>query len=280
MTDFDPNTVPIRPAATVMLIDDRPDLQLLMMERHANIVFAGGMWVFPGGSVDDEDGSIAFQSIVNDRTDESASQLMGIEKGGLAYYIAAIRESFEEAGILLARHENEGHALSFAEKSTETRFEEYRDQVNANEAEFINIISREQLLLDTADMHYIARWITPLGSPRRFDARFFIARTPKGQTPLHDNRETVHSQWMTPQEILQGFDEKKMNIMSPTLTMIKALSNFSSTEEVIAAAAANQSDQRVRVIEGTQDIVLPGDEGYEQAAQTIESGWVRLRPLT
>jgi len=279
MSDFDPNNVPIRAAATVMMIDDRPDLQILMMERNANTVFAGGMWVFPGGSVDKEDDSDAFRAIVNDRSDDDASTLMELERGGLAYYVAAIRESFEEAGLLLARHENEGHALSFAEPAVAERFEGYRDQVNAGEADFLDIVRAEQLLLDTADMHYIARWITPLGSPRRFDARFFIARAPLGQIPLHDNRETVHSAWMTPKQILERFEAGEMQVMSPTVTMIRALSQFSCTNEVIEAAQANQSDQRIRVVEQNQAIVLPGDEGYEQAAETIEAGWLRLRPL-
>ncbi len=278
--DFDPATVAIRSAATVMLIDDRPDLQVLMMERHAATIFAGGMWVFPGGSVDAEDNSEAIHAIVKDRTDHGASQLLNIEKGGLAYYIAAIRESFEEAGILLARHENEGHALSFTDQQRAARFEKYRDQVNDGSEDFIDIVRREDLLLDTADMHYIARWITPEGPPRRFDARFFIARIPKGQIPLHDNRETVHSEWMSPTDILQNFDDKKMNIMSPTLAMVRALSKFSSTEQVIESARANQSDQRVRVIPDTGEIVLPADKGYELAEETIESGWIRLRPLT
>lgn len=279
MTDFDPNSVPIRAAATVMMIDDRPDLQLLMMERNANTVFAGGMWVFPGGSVDKEDDSDAFRAIVDDRNDADASALMELERGGLAYYVAAIRESFEEAGLLLARHQSEGHALSFTDPAVAARFEGYRDQVNASEADFLDIIRSEKLLLDTADMHYIARWITPVGPPRRFDARFFIARAPQGQVPLHDNRETVHSAWMSPKDILDRFEAGEMQVMSPTLTMIRALSQFSCTAEVIEAAEANQSDQRIRVIEHNQAIVLPGDEGYEQAAETIEAGWLRLRPL-
>ena len=91
MSDYDPSSVAIRPAATVMLVDDRPDLQVLMMERHADTVFAGGMWVFPGGSVDADDDSHEFQAISIHRSDEQASSLLGLESGGLAFYVAAIR---------------------------------------------------------------------------------------------------------------------------------------------------------------------------------------------
>ncbi|MEK9824350.1 MAG: NUDIX hydrolase, partial [Gammaproteobacteria bacterium] len=132
MSDFDPHSVPIRPAATVMLIDDRPDLQVFMMERHANTVFAGGMWVFPGGAVDHQDDPAYYQDIAIHRTDAEASKLMGLESGGLAYYMAAIRETFEEAGILLALHAEDEAPLLISEQDM-PRFNAYRDQLNAGE---------------------------------------------------------------------------------------------------------------------------------------------------
>ena len=164
MTDFDPASVPIRPAATVMLIDDRPDLQVLMLERHANTVFAGGMWVFPGGAVDHQDDASYFQGIATHRSDEEASRLLGIESGGIAYYMAAIRETFEEAGVLLALHREDESPLVINSEN-ESRFAQYRDQLNAGEIELKTILEKEDLLADVGQMHYIARWITPLGSP-------------------------------------------------------------------------------------------------------------------
>ena len=115
MNDFEPESVPIRQAATVMLIDDRPDLQVFMMERHANTIFAGGMWVFPGGAVDHQDDAGYYTDIATHRTDEEASQLMDLDAGGIAYYMAAIRETFEEAGILLALHKEDESPLIIAE---------------------------------------------------------------------------------------------------------------------------------------------------------------------
>lgn len=279
MTEYDPEQVQIRPAATVMLIDDRPDLQVFMMERHANTVFAGGMWVFPGGAVDAADDPLAFQDISIHRSDAQASELMALTSGGLAYYIAAIREAFEEAGILLARDKETRKPLDLTTAAVELRFQQHRDDINDAKRSFIEIIKDEALFLDAGEMHYIARWITPLGPPRRFDARFFIARMPANQNPIHDDGELVHSAWMSPNEIVKQAGAEKMVLMSPTLRMVKNLALFDSAEQVIASAAANQADEQAMVHRDTGIIVMPGEPGYEQGLDNIESGWIRLRPL-
>ncbi len=279
MNDYDPELVQIRPAATVMLIDDRPDLQVFMMERHANTVFAGGMWVFPGGSVDATDDSSEFQAISIHRSDAEASKLMGLQVGGLAYYIAAIREAFEEAGILIALQKDTLQPLDLSNPDVEKRFQQHRNDINDSNRNFIEIIKDENLIMDAGDMHYIARWITPAGPPRRFDARFFIARIPTNQTPIHDDGELVRSKWISPKEILRRAEAEEMVLMSPTLRMVKNLALFDSARQVIESAAANQIDELARVLPGTRVIVMPGEEGYDTGLTDIESGWVRLRPL-
>ncbi len=279
MNDYDPKSVLIRPAATVMLIDDRPDLQVFMMERHAGTVFAGGMWVFPGGSVDAGDDSLEFQSISIHRDDREASKLMKLPSGGLAYYVAAIREAFEEAGILLALHRDTLKPLDLSDAAVARRFQRHRDEINDSSRNFIEIIREENLLLDAGQMHYIARWITPEGPPRRFDARFFITRMPENQIPVHDDGELVHSAWMSPEEILQRAESGEMVLMSPTLRMIKNLALFDSASGVIDAAARNTVDERARVTRDTGIIVMPGEPGYDDGLTDTESGWVRLKPL-
>lgn len=279
MSESDPEQVAIRHAATVMLIDDRPDLQVYMMERHADIVFGGGMWVFPGGRVDEADDPSTFAPFCLHRTDEQASELMQMPAGALTYYVAAVREAFEEAGILLALHRDTGRLLDLSEPETVRRFEAHRRDINDSNRNFIELIEDENLILDVGTMHYIARWITPVGPPRRYDTRFFISRMPAAQTPIHDDHELVHAQWLTPAEILRQFDSGKMTLMSPTLRMLRCLARFTSADEVMAAAAANQPDERARV-NATGDIVLPGDADYDTANENIESGWVRLRPLS
>ena len=277
MSDFDPESVPIRPAATVMLIDDRPDLQVFMLQRNAKTVFAGGMWVFPGGAVDHQDDASYYQDIITHRTDEEASSLMGLDSGATAYYMAAIRETFEEAGILLALHREDETPLRI-DREQQPRFQGYRDALNAGELELKTILEKESLLADVGQMHYVARWITPLGSPRRFDARFFIARIPSHQIPLHDDSELVNSAWLTPEDILARIDGEEMVLMTVTERMIRSLALFNSAEQVIESAAKNLSDERARVDSKTGKITMPGEPGYTEGLTDVESGWVRLRP--
>lgn len=278
MNEFDPESVPIRPAATVMLIDDRPDLQVFMLERHANTVFAGGMWVFPGGAVDEQDDAGYFDGVSTHRSDAEASSLMDLDRGGLAYYMAAVRETFEEAGILLALHREDESELHIPEESR-GRFDNYRDQLNATEIDLKSILEREKLLADVGQMHYIARWITPLGSPRRFDARFFIARIPSSQIPQHDDGELVNSVWLPPAEIIERAEREEMILMSPTLRMVKSLARFGSADQVIESVSSNPPDERARVHRDTGVIVMPGEPGYDDGLTDIENGWVRLRPV-
>ena len=157
------------------------------------------------------------------------------------------------------------------------RYAIYRDQVNTDSEAFIKLIEKEQLILDVKQMHYVARWITPEGPPRRFDARFFISRMPSFQTPVHDNSELVHSAWFSPKEILEKFDQGEMVLMSPTLRMVRNLAKFTSADEAIKAAAQNMPSERAR-INHKRDIILPGDEGYDQGEENVEFGWVSLRP--
>ena len=277
MNDYDPETVQIRPAATVMLIDDRPDLQVYMLERNAKTVFASGMWVFPGGAVDHQDDASYFKDIVTHRTDEEANKLLGIDSGALAYYMAAIRETFEEAGILLALHSEDESPLLIQSDATD-RFDTYRDELNASEIELKHILEQENLLADVGQMHYIARWITPMGPPRRFDARFFIARIPSNQIPQHDDSELVNSAWLTPKEILEKIEREEMVLMTVTERMIRSLALFDNASQVIESAGKNLSDERARVNPETGRIVMPGEPGYNSGLTDIESGWVRLRP--
>ena len=262
-----------------MLVDDRPDLQVFMMERHAAHVFAGGMWVFPGGAVDAADDADHFQSISIHRTDAEASKLMDLDAGGLAYYVAAIREAFEEAGILLALDRRSQQPLDLSDTETARRFQQHRDDINDTNRNFVEIAREEDLILDCGAMHYIARWITPEGPPRRFDARFFIAKIPSNQEPIHDDGELIHSAWLGPKEILRRVEREEMVLMSPTLRMIKNLAEFESASQVIESASANQVDHLARVTKDTRVIVMPGEPGYEEGLTDIETGWVRLRPL-
>lgn len=278
--DYDPEKVPVRPAATVLILDERPDLQVLMLKRNARSVFVGDMWVFPGGAVDPEDASAEADALVDGLTDADASAQLGFDQGGIAFWVAALRETFEEAGILLARTPGTQGLVDLSAPDVAERFSGYRDGVNSGDVDFIETVGAEGLHLDGRDVHYVSQWITPMGPPRRYDARFFVTAMPSGQVPLHDNDEAVQHEWVRPRDAIAANETDEMVMMTPTISMLHRLARFSSVDEAVASAAGSTSadDEFVRIrygVEGPHRIAWPGEHGYEDADPRIELGIVR-----
>jgi 8-oxo-dGTP pyrophosphatase MutT (NUDIX family) len=263
-----------------MLLDDRPDLHVLMLRRRAGSAFVGGMMVFPGGGVDTEDAAPEVDAVCAGLDDAAASERLGLPRGGLAYWVATIRESFEEAGVLLARDRTTGRPVDFSEAEAERRFAAHRVEVDASRARLADVVRSEGLELVPADMHYTARWITPLGPPRRYDTRFFVTVMPPGQTPVHDDREAVHSEWVRPVDAIARFAAGELAMLPPTLGMLRILAGYEKAEAVMQAAAAHEDgpDRPARLaVEGDLwRVVLPGDEDYEDASRGDLNAWVRL----
>ena len=264
--DYDPMAVPISHAATVMLLDDKPDLHVLMVHRTAKVIFAPDMWVFPGGRVDPDDHMQDFDTLCRGLSDEQASQILEVEKGGLAWWIAAARETLEEAGLFLAS-ETDAEAIA-----------DIRRLILADENLFADVLLERGITLDITPIEEVARFITPLGPPRRFDARFFIARAPDDQIPSHDEGEIVNCEWIRPQDALDQWAAGEMEMMSPTVRMVACLARYNSADDVLAVARKRLPYKRVRVDDpdGDYRVVLPGEPGYEDADLEIETGWVRL----
>ena len=268
--EFDPTTVPVKPAATVLLVRDADagGVEVFMLRRTFNAAFASGMFVFPGGKVDDVDGVDEIAELCDGLTDAHASALLGIANGGLAYWVACIRECFEEAGVLLARHETTGDVVRFDDQATAQRFEVERENIHDGSVALLDLCKREGLRLTTDDIHYVSHWITPMGEKRRFDTRFFIARAPQAQEPLHDDGETIESFWISPQEAIERAHEKDLMLMPPTKANIEFLLPFKTADEVLAAAAQVGMPQTIlpklkidsdgRVV----GIAMPGDPEY------------------
>jgi 8-oxo-dGTP pyrophosphatase MutT (NUDIX family) len=278
---FDPETVAVRPAATVMLVDDRPDLHVLMLRRSSRHVFATSMWVYPGGAVDPGDADCPCAGL----DDVEASRRLGVQHGGLAYWVAAIRECFEEAGVLFASpRDGAPPAPAGAAALTPARLEhlaDRRDALNRGEVTFGSVVEEEGLRLEAGHLHDIAHWITPLGPPRRFDTRFFLAALPAGQVAAHDEGEAVHHDWVRPADALEEWRAGRREMMSPTVRMLMCLAVFASAADAVAAAAARPAPQQVRVIRNEVEyrLMLPGDPGYEEGDGESEFGRVSLRPL-
>ena len=216
-----------------MLVRDAGgSLEVLMLRRHPESVFAADAWVFPGGRVDAGDRSGA--PIAIGPSDAEASATLGLPSGGLAYWVAAARECFEEAGILLARHPDG----AWFEASTElaaARLARSRRDVHAGVTTLGAVLEAEGLVLDLSGVHYVSHWITPpgRGTARRFDTRFFVAAVPPDQVASHDAAETVESIWTTPSEALARGAADEIRLLIPTIANLETLARLSSVAELV-----------------------------------------------
>ncbi|MGP0030245.1 MAG: NUDIX hydrolase [Acidimicrobiales bacterium] len=274
-----PEAVTVRPAATVMLVRDAPDpeseadrLEVLMVRRNLRSDFVGGAYVFPGGAVDPADGGAEAEAACVGRTDAVASALLGVDAGGLAYWVAVLRETFEEAGLLLAERPG-GPALLAGDPDEEARFAARRAAVNAGTLRFLDLCREEGLRLMVAEVHYFAHWITPRGAPRRYDTRFFVAAAPPGQRAAHDAGETIAETWLSPRRALAGHRAGELELIFPTIRNLQAIGRFPTADALLEAAAA--ASDAVPTIEpqvvadgnGVR-ILLPGDDGHDVGAGT------------
>ncbi len=280
-----PADVPVRPAATVMVVDDRPDLHVLLLRRRKGSAFVGGMDVFPGGGVDHHDADPEVEAVCADLDDARASERLGLAEDGLAYWVAATRETFEEAGVLFARHPEDGRALDPSEDGMEERLASERRAVDAGERRLVDVVRDLDLRLTVDEMHYAAHWITPLGPPRRYDTRFFVTAMPKGQVSVPDRREAIESAWVRPVDALADFASGARVMLPPTVGMLRVLASYPSSAALMAAALRDEvgEDERVRMLalgDGQWDVLLPGDP-FEDAPEGAKihdtDAWVRLR---
>ena len=259
----DPDSVPVRDAATVMLLrDGDAGMEVCMLMRNLRSDFVGGAFVFPGGAVDPSDGLAEVEPLCAGLTDAEASRHLDLPAGGLAYWVAAVRESFEEAGVLLAVDEHD-QVVSFADAEVAERFVAHRHAVDSGERRLVEVLRDEGLRIDTAGIHYFSRWVTPLGAPRRYDTRFFVAAAPPEQEPLHDDREVVASRWFTPAEALRRRDEGEITMIFPTVRTLVALDRFESAAAVLDYSRSLPKVEAVlplmRESSAGIRIVLPGD---------------------
>ncbi|HUR78395.1 MAG TPA: hypothetical protein VMZ22_10640 [Acidimicrobiales bacterium] len=280
MTDAAP-LVP-RDAATVMLVRDGADgMEVCMLRRNLNSDFVGGAFVFPGGAVDPHDSSAEAEAVCLGRTDADASRQLGINNGGLAFWVAAVRECFEEAGVLLAV-DAQGDVVSMANTDTAERFAVWRHKVNNDGTSLVDVCEAEGLRLCMGDIFYFAHWITPVGPTRRYDTRFFVAAAPPEQHPAHDDRETIASVWITPAEALASHGRKEFDMIFPTIKNLEAIGRFDNAADLLAAAAAIDEVKTVlpRVVRDAHGlrILLPGDDGYDAVIEGAATGGTPVDP--
>jgi 8-oxo-dGTP pyrophosphatase MutT (NUDIX family) len=245
-----------RPAATVVVMRDGPVApEIFMVRRHEATAFMAGAYVFPGGRVDDGDRESA-------RVLEPPGRFDDLDSAeSAAFFVAAARELFEEAGVLLAR-DRRGSLVSLADASAHERFMNYRAKVHGGTAVLTAILERERLSLALDALVPFAHWVTPAIDTRRFDTRFFVARVPPGQMPAHDEKETIASGWMTARDALDRCRRDEIILPPPTWTTLRELEPFTSVEAAMTWARNRTIERREPKFlddRGTKMLLLAGD---------------------
>lgn len=197
-----------------------------MVERAKSIEFAGGALAFPGGKVTTGDRDPALlRRLVSRR---------GLHLRTLARQIAAVREVFEESGLLLLNDGCGARSISEARRADMARI--WRRGLSSNRAELRDMMRAHDLYFDPRTLLPFAHWITPPIVGQRFDTSFFLARAPKGQRVEHDGWEAVQSQWMTPKQVLAGEREGRFRMMFPTRLNLMRLSRAHSVADAFSQA--------------------------------------------
>jgi 8-oxo-dGTP pyrophosphatase MutT (NUDIX family) len=262
--------------------EGRSAVEVCMLRRNLASEFVAGAYVFPGGSVDPEDHGPEVEALCRGRSDAEASAVLGVESGGLAYWVAALRECFEESGVMLARPRRGdtgagGDLLNLSDPAMASRFAAFRAAVNVGRMGLLDICRQEDLVLAVDAVYYVSHWITPELAPRRYDTRFFVTAAPAGQVARHDDTETIATIWIRPAEALSLESAGEIELLAPTIANLRSLEGFSSTGEVMAWASQVTHVTTVLPIVLMEDghvlILRPGDEGYEEAlADRLASG--------
>ena len=264
---FTDEIVPTRHAATVVLLRDGADgLEVFMLKRNMNSDFVGGAYVFPGGGVDDADRADDLEAVCVGLADTDASARVGVASGGLAFWVASIRESFEEAGVLLA-YDRDGAIVDLDHPEEQARWSDHRREVDGGRRRLVEVCEAEGLRLAVDTMAYFAHWITPEGAPRRYDTYFFVAAAPAAQTPLHDNREVIANEWLRPADGLARARAGEITLLPPTKASLQALTAFDTVADARTAAAAITDVPallpRIVTDDAGMHFVLPGQPGYD-----------------
>ena len=240
-----------RPAATILLLRDGPEgLEVFMVVRHQDLSFAGGALVFPGGRVETADTDLAARA--------------GDTHALAGYRIAAIRETFEECGVLLVRPRGSDRLIDADTlRGVEAR---HREAINGGATAFEAMLLQENLVPATDLLVHFAHWITPANQAKRYDTQFFMTEAPPAHLAVHDGREAVDSIWITPQRALAGSDTGRFKLIFATFKNLEKLSRSRTAAEALTAARAGQVvtvQPHATKLEGTKRLMrIPAEADY------------------
>jgi 8-oxo-dGTP pyrophosphatase MutT (NUDIX family) len=260
------SVVPVE-AATVILV--RPDesgeasWQCFMVRRHIRSDFAADVFVFPGGKVDLSDSTQPPEKHREQLQEVKLPPGINSLDAWTSLEFAAIRELFEEAGVLLARDASGSMVRMIGDSAR--KFEEYRRELNAREITLGEILTREELQAAASHLHPFSRWITPEPLPRRYDTWFFVAEMPDSQAPLHDAHETTDSTWISPTAALKGYLSGTFPLVFATEKQLERMSRYPTIDSLVEGISAADLEPVLPKIVGPEaqmTFLLPGDEGY------------------
>ena len=262
MSDKQPVT-PV-PAATILMLRDQPGadapLEVFMVVRHHQIDFASGALVFPGGKADPQDYDTALAPHLDGAADDVDMRAM---------QVAAIRESFEECGVLLAR---ERGATELVSQARLAELSDYQTSIHKGEVSIAEFVAKENLQLACDQLHHFAHWITPPMMPKRFDTHFFLAVAPADQLALHDGKENVDSVWIPPLDAVADGRAGKRTIIFPTMCQLERLGRHAQAQ---AAIAETETQAIVPVLPWTEQredgnyICIPDNAGYDRVEERM-----------
>ena len=260
----------IRPAATLALVrDTQSGLEILLLQRTWSAVFLPGYYVFPGGAVDQHD------SQGRDHTagpaDTEISHTMSLNEGGADYMLAAVRECFEEAGVLVAV-DSDKRTIGADHAAHNDRKAVFRGELSLAE-----LCSRHQLTIPLDRLAYLSHWVTPPGPPRRFDTRFFITKAPQSHPLQHDCDETIAHILIIPPKTLeeQHYGQRLMTL--PTIRTLRVLRDFDNADNLMRYAWANPPEpfptQPWPASQRGEPVILePGSPAYDEASKLDPEG--------
>lgn len=255
----------IRPACTVVVMrDSAAGIQALLLRRVQNAAFFGGAYVFPGGAVDGGDGDDRVLRRIGGWSDVEANARLALSQGALAYWGAGIRECFEEAGVLIARDATGKLVTAERHRTLATA----RHALHGGSLRFADFLEQKDLRIDTQDLVYVDHWITPAGRPRRFDTRFFWARSPDGQQESPDDKEATDLAWMTPAEALARGEAQSIELPAATRHMLREIGRWPTVDDALrhARGLGTIETKRPMVAQGARGTVIfrDGDAAYAE----------------
>jgi len=246
-----------RPASTILLLrKGKSAIEVFMMVRHYQIEFASGALVFPGGSVDPGDRDIV--------GDPALCDADGSDAATLQFRVAAIRETFEESGILLARPRGAQDLIAASRAAAIA--DAHRVSLCEGKTSFREILASNELIPAVDRLAHYAHWITPEGQPKRFDTHFFLAKAPPEQVGTHDGRESTDSIWVSPQEALDGGQSGRFILPFPTTRNLIKLAKQPGVEAALEDARRSRVVTVMPVVTKDGDkrrLRIPAEAGYD-----------------